>query len=165
MDIELKKWSFECKEALVQICNDVDRKYLSDRMPFPYTDSDAVQWLNMVSASDGKDGVFRAVWVDGRIVGSVSVEIRYANGDDAIIGYFLVPDSCRKGIMTRAVSRICDIAFSELDIVRITGMVYEPNIASRRVLEKNGFVVEDIMKNAVRKNEEIYNICIYGKIK
>ena len=60
---------------------------------------------------------------------------------------------------------ICDIVFKELDIVRITGLVYEGNIASRRVLEKNDFVLEGIMKNAVFKNDVLHNLCVYGKMK
>ena len=65
--------------------------------------------------------------------------------------------------MTKAVKEICEMAFDKLDIVRITGLVYKPNIASQRVLEKNDFVLEGIMKNAVFKNGNIYDMCIYGK--
>ena len=61
--------------------------------------------------------------------------------------------------------RICDIAFSELDIIRITGLVYSPNIASRRVLEKNGFSLEGLQRNAVYKDGKIYDLCLFGKLK
>ena len=37
MKIELKKWSIEDKESLIRICNTIDRNYLSDRLPNPYT--------------------------------------------------------------------------------------------------------------------------------
>ena len=70
-----------------------------------------------------------------------------------------------KGIMTEAAGQICRIAFEALDIIRITGLVYGPNIASRRVLEKNGFTLEGIMKNAVVKNENVYDLYVYGKLK
>ena len=67
--------------------------------------------------------------------------------------------------MTEAVGQICDIAFSSLDIIRITGLVYEPNSGSRRVLEKNGFLLEGTMKNAVVKEGRVYDLCVYGKLK
>ena len=67
--------------------------------------------------------------------------------------------------MTEAVRQICAIAFRELDILRITGLVYEPNAASRRVLEKNGFVPEGLMRNAITKDGVTYDLCIYGKLK
>lgn len=34
-----------------------------------------------------------------------------------------------------------------------------------RVLEKNGFELEGLLKQAVDKNGNIYNLCIYGKVK
>ena len=45
----------------------------------------------------------------------------------------------------------------------ITALVYEPNIASRKVLEKNRFVLEGKMKQAVVKAGKVYDLCIYGK--
>ena len=84
---------------------------------------------------------------------------------DAEIGYYLLPEEYSKGIMTEAVRQICETAFEKLDIIRITGLVYEPNIASRKVLEKNNFILEGTMKKAVIKNNNIYDLCIYGKIR
>ena len=74
MKIELKKWSFEDKEFLIKMCNTIDRNYLSDRIPDPYTDESAEWWLNMVEENDEKNGVFREIVVDGKIAGAVSVE-------------------------------------------------------------------------------------------
>lgn len=67
--------------------------------------------------------------------------------------------------MTEAVRRICELGFSELNILRITGLVYAPNLASRRVLEKNGFLQEGMQKNAVYKDGKVYDLCLYGKLK
>ena len=60
MKVELKKWSLDDKKQLMDICNSVEREYLSDRLPYPYTEECADWWLNMVLEHDGKDGVFRA---------------------------------------------------------------------------------------------------------
>ena len=149
--IELRKWTFHDKENLMAICNAVNRSYLSNRLPFPYTESDAKWWLDMV---------------DGTIVGNISVEQKSdVYGKDAEIGYLLITEKWSQGIMTEAVGQICNLAFSSLDIIRITGLVYEPNSGSRRVLEKNGFILEGILKHAVVKDGSIYNLCIYGKLR
>ena len=166
MEVVLKKWTMDDKHILENICNNVDRQFLSNRMPFPYTEKDANWWLNMVQESEGKRGIFRAIVVDKEYVGNISVEVKddvYIK--DAEIGYLLLSKTWSKGIMTEAVNQICNIAFSQLDIVRITGLVYKPNVASQRVLEKNGFALEGIMKNAVFKNNNIYDLCVYGKYK
>ncbi|MCC0628039.1 MULTISPECIES: GNAT family N-acetyltransferase [unclassified Clostridioides] len=166
MNIKLNKWTLNDKESLISLCNLVDKKYLSNRIPSPYTKASADWWLNMVLEHDGKDGVFRSITVDENIVGNISIEQKSdVYEKDAEIGYLLLTSSWSNGIMTEAVKKICDIAFLELDIIRITGLVYEPNIASRRVLEKNNFSLEGIMKKAVVKNDKIYNLCIYGLTK
>ena len=149
-----------------KICNLVDRSFLANRLPYPYTEESADWWLGMVSEHDGKDGVFRAVLADGKVVGNITVRQKsdvYCK--DGEIGYLLLMEYWSKGIMTEAVRQICDVAFSELDIVRITGLVYAPNVASQRVLEKNGFVREGLQRNAVYKNGQIYDLVLYGKLK
>ena len=120
----------------------------------------------MAAEHDGKDGLFRAILADGQLAGSISIEQKAdVYRKDAEIGYLLLTEYWGKGIMTESVGRICEMAFSELDIIRITGLVYEPNAASRRVLEKNGFVREGLMRNAVYKNGNVYDLCVYGKLK
>lgn len=117
----------------------------------------------MAKEHDGKDGIFRLITVDDKVVGNISVEQKSdVFGKDAEIGYLIATESWSKGIATEAVKQISRVAFTELNIIRITGLVYEPNIASRKVLEKNNFLLEGVMKNAVVKNDKIYNLCIYG---
>ena len=165
MKVVLKKWSPDLKQELIYICNSVDRAYLSNRLPYPYTEESADWWLGMVSEHEGKDGVFRAVVADGKVVGNISVEQKtdvYCKDGD--VGYLLLTEYWSKGIMTEAVRQICEIAFSELGIIRITGLVYAPNAASKRVLEKNGFALEGLQKDAVWKDGKVYDLCLYGKL-
>ena len=46
MRVELRKWSMADKQALITICNQIDRSYLSDRLPNPYTEVSADWWLH-----------------------------------------------------------------------------------------------------------------------
>ena len=166
MEFRLVKWSETLKRDLIEICNGVDRSFLSNRMPDPYTEEAADWWLGMVSEHEGKDGIFRAIVVDGKVAGNISVEQKadvYCK--DGEIGYLLLTDFWSKGIMTEAVRQICAAAFAELDIIRITGLVFAPNAASQRVLEKNGFVKEGLQKKAVFKDGKIFDLYIYGKLK
>ena len=166
MKVELRKWSLADKEGLTELCNAVDRTFLSDRLPNPYTDENADWWLNMVTKSEGVDGTFRAIVVDGKIVGSVSIE-RKADiyRLDGELGYMLLRDYWNRGLMSRAVGQVCEIAIKELGLNRITANVFHPNLASQRVLLKNGFTQEGIMRNAAIKSEKIYDILIFGLLK
>ena len=101
MKVELKKWALDDKKQLMDICNSVEREYLSDRLPYPYTEECADWWLNMVLEHDGKDGVFRAIVADGKIVGNISVEQKSdVYKKDAEIGYMLATEEWSRGIMT-----------------------------------------------------------------
>lgn len=165
MDVKLARWRLEDRERLKYVVSNVQKDFLSDRL-YGYTLEDAGNWIGMVMEHDEKDGIFRAIVVEGEIIGSISLRKKSdVYMKDAEIGYFLLTEKWSKGIMTESVKQICDIGFKTMDIVRITGMVHEPNTASRKVLEKNGFVLEGIMKDAVFKNREFVNLCIYGKYK
>ena len=59
MEVALIKWDTSLKDDLIRICNSVDRSFLSERMPYPYTTEDADWWLGMVETHDGEDGLFR----------------------------------------------------------------------------------------------------------
>lgn len=166
MKIELKIPTEDDKEGLKEVCNTVDRKYLSDRLPYPYTDESAIWWINMIAENEGKTGVWRVIYVDGRLVGSVSVEKKEdVYKKDGEIGYMLLTEYWSKGIITEAAKQICRIAFEKLDVIRITGVYFEPNIGSKHVLEKAGFEHEGIKKNAVTKGEKTYNLCMMGLLK
>ena len=120
MTITLHTWSTSDKPALMSMCNAVDRTFLSDRLPNPYTEVDADWWLGMVVENDGK-----------------------------------------QGIGTEAVRQICGIAFQELALDRIIGQVFPENVASVRVLEKNGFrleetVVEKVIKSGMARDVKLY---------
>ena len=164
MTVDLHKWTFADREALMALCNAVDRTYLSDRLPYPYTEADADWWLGMVAENEGKEGVWRAIVVDGLIVGSISVE-RLANvqRNAGSIGYMVLTPFWSQGIGTEAVRQICGIAFQELALERIIGEVFPENLASARVLEKNGFRLEGTKVGAVVKGGKVMDVRVYVK--
>ena len=164
MTITLHPWNTSDKPALMSLCNAVDRTFLSDRLPYPYTEADADWWLGMVAEKDGKDGIWRSVWADGELVGSISVE-RKAEVDKAVgeIGYMILTAYWAQGIGTEAVRQICRIAFQELELDRITGQVFPENVASVRVLEKNGFLQEEKIVEKVNKSGMARDVKLYRK--
>ena len=53
-------------------------------------------------------------------------------------------------------------AMETLALARISAQVYSPNIASRRVLEHNGFQQEGLLPQAVWKDGMTYDLILYG---
>ena len=62
------------------------------------------------------------------------------DGDDVEVGYRLARRSWGRGIATEAVSALVRYGFDSLALPRVVAIVYPENRASRRVLEKLGFV-------------------------
>ena len=131
MTISLHTWTLADSPTLMALCNAVDRTFLSDQLPNPYTEADADWWLRMVTENEGKEGVWRSIWADGQ------------------------------GIGTEAVRQMCGIAFKELGIDCIEASVFEGNRASERVLEKNGFRLEETKTGAVVKGGKAMDVRVY----
>ena len=72
--IELKQWALSDAKELTSLCNAVNRRFLSDRLPNPYTEKDAEEWLKMVTDNNEINGIYRAIVCDGKLIGSISVE-------------------------------------------------------------------------------------------
>ena len=162
MTVDLHKWTFADREALMALCNAVDRTFLSDRLPYPYTKADADWWLGMVAENDGKEGIWRAIVVDWLLVGSISVE-RMADEQRNVgsISYMILTPFWSQGIGTEAVRKICGMAFQELALERIIGEVFPENLASARVLEKNGFQLERTKIGGVVKDGKPMDVKIF----
>ena len=158
LKLELRHWTQADAMELTSLCNAVDRRFLSDRLPNPYTEKDAEEWLKTVSENEAVTGIYRAIVYDRKLIGSISVEKK---DDDAEIGYMLHNDYSNKGIGTEAVKQICSIAFKVLSLEQITANVFQPNIASIRVLQKNDFKYKGAIPNAVIKDGNVYDLLIY----
>ena len=164
MTINLHEWTSADTGTLIALCNAVDRTFLSDRLPYPYTEADADWWLGMVAENDGKEGIWRAIVVNEQIVGSISVE-RMADDQHNVgaIGYMILTPFWSQGIGTEAVRQICGIVFQELAFDRIIGQVFPENVASVRVLEKNGFRLEETIVEKVIKSGMVRDVKLYRK--
>ncbi|MEQ8476499.1 GNAT family protein [Fulvivirga sp.] len=80
----------------------------------------------------------------------------------AEIGFWLLPDYWRRGIMTEAIPLICDHGFDQLELHRIEGFVETENQSSKHTLEKLGFRYEGTMKDCEIKNEKYISIDMYA---
>ena len=167
MNVELIPWTQAKPDDIARIFTDVDRSYLADGLPTPYTREHVEKWLSEeVLPNEGTQGLFRIIRVDGRCVGDVQIRCKEgAYRQDADMGYVLLDECKGQGVMTEAVGRICAEAFATLDILRISARIYAPNIASRRVLEKNGFQQEGVMRRAVCKGEQVYDMHLFGRLR
>lgn len=67
--------------------------------------------------------------------------------------------------MTDAVRSYVDYAFRELNLVKLTAHTFEFNVASARVLEKNGFKLEGRLRKHLLKDGKLIDARFYGLLK
>jgi len=136
---------------------------LRDRFPFPYTEMDAIRFIQIVS-KDFPVTDF-AIDINGEAVGVAGIilkdDIYRENGE---IGYWLSQDYWGKGIGTGVIGELVRKAFEEFKLYRVYAEVFEGNIASARALEKNGFIKETTLINAIIKDGAHQNLNIFSKL-
>ncbi len=88
-------------------------------------------------------------------VGSIHkrAEITYLIGEQKYWG---------KGITTNAISTIIEISRKEYNLHKLYAGIAEKNIGSKKVLEKNGFILEGIRKNHLYYNNVFQDQFDYG---
>ena len=93
-----------------------------------------------------------AIVDNNRVIGNIGVFKKKENKNNYEIGYNLAEEYWNKGIMTKAVNRICYILIEKKKAKKITATVMSSNLASLKVLEKNGFKMNQINFNTIEKN-------------
>lgn len=80
------------------------------------------------------------------------------------LGYMIDQDYQNKGYATEAIQVMCTYAFDTLHLHRIEAGVMPSNIASQKVLEKNGFIQEGLARKNVHINGAWQDHLIYALI-
>src|SRR3989338_2682134 len=119
-------------------------------IPFPYTEADADWWIDQVAKQTQEQGQSTA-WAirrrDGYLIGGIGFShFELGKSHMAELGYWLAKPYWNQGIMTEAVRKVCDLGFSQFNLVRITAHVFTFNTGSSRVLEKAGFQLEGVLR-------------------
>lgn len=167
MDCKIRKWRPDDAKNLSELLN--NKKILDnlrDGLPFPYTESDALNYISAMLSAD-KNSVFAfAIEVDGEVAGSIGI-FRQENihSKTAEAGYYLGEKYWNKGVATSAVTKACDFVFKNTDIIRIFAEPFARNVTSCRVLEKAGFVCEGTLRKNAVKNGVVEDMKMYALLK
>ena len=163
--LHLRKIEIEDISSLVKYANN---KKVSDyilNIPYPYQEPDAVFRIRYVNEGFKTNSryVFAIVLKEtNEFIGEISLHI-----DDkkriAQLAYWIGEPFWKNGFVTEAIKAILIFGFEKLDLDLIFATCDEENIASIRVLEKNGFHLEGIRKRAVIKNSVIMDDYIWVK--
>ncbi|PCK31219.1 GNAT family N-acetyltransferase [Pseudoalteromonas piscicida] len=159
----LRSFQLSDKARLIAILNDPDiTRYLSTKIPQPYTEQDALWWINEGS----KLGYIRAICEGDLLIGCIGVtpgEFEYERSGE--IGYWLEKSHWRRGVAHFAIQKLIKVVFSESKIERIFASVFDGNVASMKLLQKSGFEQEAVLKRAIFKQGIFYDNHLFAILK
>lgn len=152
LTVKLRTISDKDHADLVRLANNKKIwKNLRDIFPHPYGDEDGRFFMKLVRKD--KKNLRSVIDVDGSFAGMIGAFLQEdVNKYTAELGYWLGEPYWGKGIITEAIRLKCDQVFDQTDVNRIFAKVFDYNIGSMKVLEKNGFTKEGVGREAVFKN-------------
>lgn len=161
----IRNFTMDDVESLVKYANDYDVFInLRDSFPFPYTKNNAEQWINFVI--NNKSLLYFAIADQKELIGGIgAVPFDDVHRFSAEVGFWLGKPFWNLGIATKALDVFCKYLFDSYNFNRLTANVFEGNEASRKVLEKNGFVLEGRQRKSVFKENKFIDHYIYGLLK
>ena len=167
MNLSIRKWRIEDKSDLAINLNNLKvLNNLRDGLPYPYTEDDAEDFIQMMLSADPDSTFAFAITLDNKVIGSIGV-FRKDNihSRTAEMGYYIGEPYWGNGYMTNAIKQVCEYVLGNTDIIRIFAEPFAHNIASCRALEKAGFQYEGTLKSNAVKCGKIIDMKMYALVR
>jgi [ribosomal protein S5]-alanine N-acetyltransferase len=137
---------------------------LTDEFPYPYTLEEAENWVKLNVEAPTQNNL--AIVVAGELVGGIGLKplagiYRYT----AEIGYWLGEAYWGRGLASQAVAALATHSLEYLGFRRLQARVFAYNPASMRVLEKNGFAREGVLRLGACKNGQMVDEHLYARLR
>ena len=161
----LREWRSTDLDALVSEANNrAVWRNLTDDFPHPYFRTDGEWWISacreqrpprdlVISVGDDLAGVCGMTPGEG-----VTKHV-------GLVGYWIGERHWGRGVATAALKAFLDYAWDTFPVTRLEARVFAWNPASARVLEKNGFSLEGVRRNAIRKDGQTVDELVFGLLR
>ena len=133
----------DVKEVFALRSNPSTMKFIP--RPLVRSDEEALEHIAMINAKiDNNEGINWAITIKGnpRLIGIIGHYRIQPHNYRAEIGYMILPEYYGQGIVTEAIKEVVRFGFEEMNLHSIEAIIDPNNLASERVLQKNGFVKE-----------------------
>lgn len=152
---EVRSWRSSDLESLVKYANNRNIWInLRDRFPHPYTTRDGSAFLKHTREQRPETAV--AIALNGEAVGGIGFQLqRDVERVSAEIGYWLGEPFWGRGIATEALVALTEYAIVTHGLTRVYAAPFAWNMASCRVLEKAGYVLEGRLRRSAVKDGSV----------
>lgn len=134
----------------------------------PLREKDRAKQILVDLINDGNNGkyVFMALYKKdtNEFIGEAGIIGYNRHANRCEVGYNLLPQYWNQGYATEIIKGLLKYVFEHLKFERIEALVLQINKASCKVLEKNGFLLEGVLRNFNRYEKGYRNVCYYGII-
>jgi RimJ/RimL family protein N-acetyltransferase len=134
------------------------------RVPEPVPDGFERTWLDSYETGrrDGTREAFVVVGPADEFLGLALAPTIVTPARTVELGYLIAPQARGRGVATTALGLLTDWAFSALGALRIELLISVDNLASKRVAERCGYVLEGVLrsmhfKQDLREDTEIWS--------
>lgn len=160
--VTLRPWSISDLEQLVEYANNPKiSSNLTNVFPYPYLEEHGRRFIEFATKDDPIH-IF-AIDLNGKAIGGIGV---HPQSDifcyNAELGYWIAEPYWGQGIATFAIQQIVEFAFNTFDINRLFARPFGSNLASQKVLEKTGFILEGRFEKTFFKNGQFEDELIYA---
>ena len=164
-DLLLRPYRPGDRDALIRLADNPEvSRGLADRFPCPYRPEDADAWIELTSTEE-RPLNFAVFWRDSFIGGAGLIPLTDTHHGTAEFGYWLGQPYWGRGLATRAAALLIAYAWAELPFIRLQAEVFAWNLASMRVLEKNGFEREGVLRRHITKRGQVFDAVIYARLR
>src|SRR4051812_9974486 len=162
--LELRQLQMPDAEELFAVA-DRNRAYLREWLPWVDKTHSAAEIRDFIAARleqfEAQQGPNAAIWLEGRIVGSVGCHpIDWANRNCSV-GYWIDAAQQGKGVMTRCCAALLDYLFHEMDLHRVTIQCGTGNRKSCAIPERLGFGREGLLREAEWVNDRWVDLLVW----
>jgi ribosomal-protein-serine acetyltransferase len=165
--IELRLFEMKDADELFAVV-DSERAYLREWLPwvdYSRSPDDLRHFIERVlDQFAANQGPQAALWVDGRISGSVGCHPIDWRNRNCSVGYWIESSVQGRGIMTRACAAMLDYLFDELGLHRVTIHCGTGNYKSCAIPERLGFVREGVVRQGEWVNDRWVDMVVWGML-
>jgi RimJ/RimL family protein N-acetyltransferase len=164
--VRLRQLRAADKAAVVKACNDGLVERFCYRVPFPYQDSDFVEFLAYNEQFWASELIANWTVVDPQtdeLLAMISLEV-VAVRQAGEIGYWCAPWARGRGVMSAAVRLVRDWAFDALELERLELTTDVDNIGSQRVAQAAGFRREGVMRGYLTARDRRTDDVLFGMV-
>ena len=164
-NIQIRDFRLTDVDDLVKYANNYNiARFMRDSFPYPYTETNALNWIEFTKANTS--ALSYAIANEVELIGGIGA---FSQNDvhrfSAEIGFWIGEPFWNQGIISKSLRAFCNYLFSNYEFNRLFANVFEGNDASKRVLEKAGFVLEGTLRKSVTKENKFVDQYIYGLLK